>query len=92
MSKPFSPLIRKKTRKIYCSGGILQLTCLAIPKSASLTTPEESTSKLAPLISLYEYMKRKCHHMAQIQNQMVISGKERNENIHSFKNICTNIR
>jgi hypothetical protein len=37
----------------------LQLTCLAIPKSASLTTPEESTSKLAPLISIYEYMKRK---------------------------------
>jgi hypothetical protein len=25
MAKPFSPLIRKKTRKIYCSGGTLQL-------------------------------------------------------------------
>jgi hypothetical protein len=28
------------------------LTCFAIPKSANLTTPNESTSKLAPLMSL----------------------------------------
>jgi hypothetical protein len=30
-----------------------RLTCLAMPKSASLTTPDESTSKLAPLMSLW---------------------------------------
>ena len=30
----------------------LKLTCFAMPKSASLTTPEASTSKFAPLISL----------------------------------------
>jgi len=49
---------------------------LAIPKSASLTTPEESTSKLAPLISLYE-KKKECHKMVKIKNQIVISGKNK---------------
>jgi hypothetical protein len=33
----------------------VELTCLAIPKSASLTTPLTSTSKFAPLISLQKY-------------------------------------
>lgn len=35
------------------------LTCLAIPKSASLTTPDESTSKLAPLMSLHTRNRQK---------------------------------
>ena len=34
------------------------LTCLAIPKSASMTTPDESTSKLAPLMSLLRQEKK----------------------------------
>ena len=37
---------------IQREGEYLKLTCLDIPKSASLTTPDASTSKLAPLISL----------------------------------------
>lgn len=36
----------------YCVIWNKKLTCLAIPKSASLTTPYASTSKLAPLMSL----------------------------------------
>ena len=36
-----------------------ELTCLAIPKSASLTIPDESTSKLAPLMSLWTQEKKK---------------------------------
>jgi hypothetical protein len=35
-----------------------ELTCLAIPKSASLTIPDESTSKLAPLMSLWTQEKK----------------------------------
>ena len=35
-----------------------KLTCLAIPKSANLTTPDESTSKLAPLMSLLRQEKK----------------------------------
>lgn len=44
----FSHDTRKKEAE-ECS----ELTCFAIPKSASLTTPIESTSKFAPLISLF---------------------------------------
>ena len=34
-----------------------ELTHLAVPKSASLTTPDESMSKLAPLMSLLTHEK-----------------------------------
>ena len=36
-----------------------ELTCLATPKSASLTAPDESISKLAPLMSLLTHEKKK---------------------------------
>jgi hypothetical protein len=39
----------------YRPGRNMELTCLAIPKSASFTTPLTSTSKFAPLISLQKY-------------------------------------
>ena len=43
-----------KRTKVY---GNIELTCFAIPKSASLTTPDASTSKFAPLISLQRMCK-----------------------------------
>ena len=67
-------IIKKKKKK---------LTCFATPKSASLTTPEKSTSKLAPLMSLLTHEKKKSkRHVKQINPKTTSMLKRRIEISH----------